>query len=396
MNRKIFIIGGGIGGLATAIALEKAGFKPTVFERAERLREVGAGLTLWSNAVKVLRWLGLEEQILAQSSEVKSMVTVDHRGGRLTETDLDLISQRAGAPSICVGRPELLRILVQSFDSSRVLLGHACVGFRQDASGVEVEFANGKREKCDLLIGADGIHSVIRAGLNGESPPRYAGYACWRGIANVKTYPVSESAVFFLLGSGSQIGLFPCGEEKIYWFATRNCARNEAEAPKESKDEILGFFREWHHRVNDVIEATPETEIVKNAIIDRPPCHTWAKGRVALLGDAVHATTPNLGQGACQALEDAVMLAESLSRNSDIETSIRRYETSRARRAAMVIQESWALGKVLQWQSPPAVWFRNAVLKLKLNKHRETKVFSELLSHDPLQFERLGADREGV
>jgi 2-polyprenyl-6-methoxyphenol hydroxylase-like FAD-dependent oxidoreductase len=378
---KAIVIGGGIGGLAAAVALPKVGMAVTVFERAPAIREVGAGLSLWSNAVTALRRLGLESRIVELGSPVERMQTVTASGQVLSEITIEELSRKAGAPSLCVHRADLLRTLAEALELSVIRTNARCVGFEQHSDVVTARFADGQSESGDLLLGADGIQSAIRAQLFGPSEPRYAGYTCWRGIAHFEHPDLPSGLSLFALGRGTQMGLSHCGPARIYWFVTQNAPAGTADPPGGHKHAVLTAFTGWHPMFRAVIEATDESAILKNDIIDRPPIRIWGVGRLTLLGDAAHPSTPNLGQGACQALEDAVVLADCLRQADGVISGLRSYEERRRRRTAWVTTQSWFLGKVFQWQNPIAIWLRNRSFRTKWGHRQALKLFENLVTY---------------
>jgi 2-polyprenyl-6-methoxyphenol hydroxylase-like FAD-dependent oxidoreductase len=379
---RALIIGGGIGGLATAVALGKVGIEAAVFERAPVIGEVGAGLSLWSNAVKALRRLGLDEEVVALGSLLDRAVTLTSQGKVLSELSLDGLSRRAGAPSICVHRADLQGCLVRAVPSERLHTARECVGFEEDEQGVTARFADGKAERGDFLIGADGIHSIVRRTLHGPSEPRYAGYGGWRGIVAFCHPDVPPGASILALGPGTQLGLAPCGPGRVYWFATRNEPLGGRDGPAGPKAELLDAIRGWWSPIREAIEATPESALRKDPILDRPPSRRWGRRRVSFVGDAIHATTPNLGQGACQAIEDAVVLADCLRDRSNVPASLREYERRRRDRTALVVRQSRALGNIFQWERPVLVRFREYLFGTRLASRQALGTFEKLLAYD--------------
>lgn len=373
---RALIAGGGIGGLAAAVALRRAGIDVLVLERAPRIEEVGAGLSLWANAMLALRSLGVEQRVAEAGSILTRAVTVTCTGKTIQNIDLDAINQKAGANSVCAHRADLQRALAEALPSNTIRTGTACTGFTQESDGISVLLENGGTERGDLLIGADGIRSVVRRQLLGDAAPRYAGYVALRGIAHASGWlPPGEQ--LFVQGRGVQVGVLPCGRDRTYWFATRNAAAGT----RWTKQQMLDLFRGWPEVVKAVAAATDEGAIVQSDVIDRPPSPRWGQGRVTLLGDAIHPTTPNLGQGACQALEDAVALGDCLAKQSSVEESLRAYESRRKRRTAMVTERSWRLGRMLQWENPAAAWVRDAFARTMLGRRAGTRMFEELLVH---------------
>ena len=369
---RVTVIGGGIGGLAAAVALRRTGIEAVVVEQVASIREVGAGLSIWSNAVNALRELGLDGTVVASASVLERHLTQTPAGQRISETQFGPLAKAAGAPSICIHRAVLQRILLDALPPSSVRTGARCSGFR-DATAI---LESGERIEADVLVGADGVSSVIRDGLHGAEAPRYAGYTCWRGIRRENGLRRGGSSLL-ILGAGSQFGLFPCGEGLLYWFLTKNAPPGS----KLTKGEVLALCRDWVAPAREVIDGTPEETILQNDILDRPPLAWWGRGNVTLLGDAAHATTPNLGQGACQALEDAVVLAHCLRGGLPIEAALRQYERSRIPRTTMVVRKSWETGKILQLDSRGLEEVRNWFMSTWLGERLGIQTFRRLLTY---------------
>ncbi len=369
---RVTIIGAGIGGLAAAVALRRVGIEALVIERATSIREVGAGLSLWSNAVNALRELDLEAAVIASASRIERSATRTPAGRLIAEHEFGPFIRAAGAPCICIHRVALQKILFEALPPSSVVAGQRCVGFDDSTARLE----SGERIESDVLVGADGISSVVREQLHGPKAPRYAGYTAWRGIRRDDGAPGGTSALL-IVGAGSQFGLWPCGEGKPYWFLTKN----SPPGTHQTKAEVLALCRDWPPEVAEVIDGTPEDAILQNDIVDRPPLRHWGLGSVTLLGDAAHASTPNLGQGACQALEDAVVLAHCLSKTSPPEAALREYERMRIPRTAAVVRDSWQTGKALQLDSRALESLRNWFLSTRLGERLGMRTFRDLLTH---------------
>lgn len=237
------------------------------------------------------------------------------------------------------------------------------MGFQQDDTRVQVHIADGQEVSGDLLLGADGIHSSIRAQLFGAAQPRYAGYTAWRGVAHITPRQWDEQMATETWGNGRRFGLVPLSQGRMYWFATLNTPEGMGDKETGRKLELLELFHTCHDPVPAVIEATDEADILHNDIYDRPPLHSWSKGRVALLGDAAHPMTPNMGQGACQAIENAVVLAACLTTEYTVASALYAYEMQRIKRANAVVQQSARIGPVAQWERPLAVKVRNTLFK---------------------------------
>jgi 2-polyprenyl-6-methoxyphenol hydroxylase-like FAD-dependent oxidoreductase len=357
---RAIIIGAGIGGLAAAIGLRRAGLDVAVYERAAALAEVGAGITLWPNAIKALRQLGLDDAI-------RAIGVLEGQGGIRTPRGMLLASGAAadlerefGAPTLAMHRADLHAALLEALGAEHVRLGTPCVGFDQGARSVTARFAGGISDSADLLIGADGLRSAVRAQLHGDQPPRYAGYTAWRAVLPFDHARLVAGETW---GAGARFGQVPLGDGRVYWFATENTRAGER-SPDGEKAALLRLFRGWHAPIEQLIAATPESDILRHDIFDRPPLRRWGAGRITLLGDAAHAMTPNLGQGACQAIEDAVVLMKQLGAGGDVPAALRAYEAARAPRTARLVRQSRQIGDVGQWQGPLSVAARDLLLRL--------------------------------
>ncbi len=269
--------------------------------------------------------------------------------------------RRFGLPTLAVHRADLLTALRDALPPDVIHLNAPCAGFTQDATGVAVQFANRSTVEGDVLIGADSLHSVVRTRLWGASKPRYAGYTGWRAITKFdhSRLPVGET-----WGCGARFGIIPMSQGRVYWFATKNAPEGERDGPMGRKQDLLDRFGSWHAPIGELIVATDEAAILRNDIYDRPPLRQWGQGCVTLLGDAAHPMTPNLGQGACQALEDAVVLSACLDPTTEVATALRQYEVQRMRRTTAIVRESRLIGAVGQWSNTWLCGFRNAAVRV--------------------------------
>jgi 2-polyprenyl-6-methoxyphenol hydroxylase-like FAD-dependent oxidoreductase len=360
---KAIIVGGGIGGLTGAIALGRAGVEAVVFERAGELREIGAAVTLWANATKALKKLGVYDAVREAGGADLGGEIRSWRGERISEISADQLRSNLGEANLAVHRADLQGALLAALPRGTVRLGSELLGFDQEGAGVVARFADGSEERGDLLLGADGIHSSVRARLFGRSAPRYAGYTAWRGVADVGNGLLPEEVGLNLWGRGSEFGLAGIGRGRFYWFVTRNAPEGEAEDAQGRKREVLHLLGGWYEPARAAVEATAASKILRNDIYDRDPLERWGAGRVTLLGDAAHPMTPNLGQGACQAIEDAVVLGECLGEGGEVVSSLRLYEARRIPRTADVVRRSRLAGRLLQLENPLLCRLRDAVAR---------------------------------
>ncbi|MBK9712471.1 MAG: FAD-dependent monooxygenase [Kouleothrix sp.] len=359
---RAIVVGGGIGGITAAIALRQAGVEATVYERAGELREVGAGLAVWQNAVYALGRLGLADKVRAQAVPDLGGALRSWRGETLV--DLTPLNRGAGAPalSLVIHRADLLAILREELGAAQVRLGAELVGFSQDAGGVTARFADGHEARGDLLVGADGLGSAVRAQLFGRQKPRYSGYSAWRAVVEFDP-ALARAAAGETWGRGARFGIAPMSGGRVYWFASLNSPAGARVPEGRRKATLLERFRGWHAPVEALIDATDEAAILHHDIHDRPPLRRWSVGRVTLLGDAAHPMTPNLGQGACQAIEDGLALADALAAGGEIAAALRGYEARRVGRTSAIVRQSRQVGWVGQWQSAPACELRDFLAK---------------------------------
>lgn len=348
----ILVAGAGPGGLTAALALQRAGFEVQCWERAPELRTVGAGISLQINAMRVMSALGVADDLCARGAVFGSAEISDHRDRTIQIMPLDRLMQQYGAPGIGIHRGELSRTLAERLAAGTIVFGRAVAEIEQDDDGVTVRDQDGATLRVDAVIGADGIHSAVRRALFGDTPIRYAGYTCWRGIAPVVA-PGGPTHSIERWGPGQRFGSVPLGSSTTYWFATENAPAGGSDGG-DLAAELQHRFREFSPQVLALLTSTPVDAILRNDIVDFAPLPSWTRGRVTLLGDAAHAMTPNLGQGACQAIEDAIVLAATLREHGIVE-GLPRYEAQRRPRTTQLTIDSWRFGSMAQ--------LRNGVLR---------------------------------
>ncbi|SHL49552.1 FAD-dependent monooxygenase [Hymenobacter psychrotolerans] len=362
----IIIIGGGIGGLAAAHALLRLGHTVHVYEAAPELREVGAGLVLGANAMRALSELGLHDAIRPHGVPVTRLDLREQSGRLLQTADTSVFTQRLGFDNLGIHRAELQRALLAELPAGTVQLGCALERFEEEATGVKVWFADGSSATADALLAADGIHSRVRRQLLPSATPRYAGYTCWRAVADAASLglPAGESCEVWG-NSGRRFGYVPVGEGRVYWFACLNSPQPHSSTFRayhlaDLQREFAGFPAP----IPDLLHLTRADRLLWNDILDLRPLSHLAYGRVLLLGDAGHATTPNLGQGAGMAVEDAAVLARCMAAHPALPAAFRRFEQRRLPRTTRIVRTSWQLGRVGQLENPLLTSLRNTVMRL--------------------------------
>ena len=356
---NIGIVGGGIGGIAAALALRRAGIDAVVYEKAPRLHEVGAGMMLWPNATRVLRELGLLENVLAHSGPNTHFLVRASSGKVLMRIALG----RFDVPAVCIRRADLLAILLAALPGECVCLGSELHHLEQSKGKVRLHFKNGCVEEHDAVVGADGIRSRVRTELFGASDLIYRGYTVWRGLARYDGNAVTPGCNSETWGTGKRFGILNTGHGRFTWYATANVPPHHLDAPCGRKRELQQMFAGWHAPIADFLDATEEDAILKNSARDCTPLHRWGHEMVTLLGDAAHPCTPNLGQGGCMALEDALVLVKSVRTEPDLRTAFRRYELLRRQRTRHIQARSLLMGQIGQWENPLLVAGRGIVTR---------------------------------
>ena len=357
-RNKAIIVGGGIGGLATAIALEKIGWDYVLLEQSPQIREVGASISIWNNGIHCLKELGVKALFKEKAIFINEAVVQNHYGDVLTNMDFSNSKKHFKILFSTIHRADLINILLQPIPPKKIILNSKVRSFSEDTTGITVQLDCHKKFKGDFLIGADGIHSTIRKKLGDERTLRYAGYTCWRGIVKIRGSFLSKETSILGIGPKSFYGLAWLKNGKLFWFAA---VSTPPDSSKELKLNILKeAFSIWPNSIKEVINRTPSDSIIRNDIYDLPPIKKWGKGRCTLIGDAAHPTTPNLAQGGGMALEDAVELAHSLLKHSYIEQALRAFEKKRYARTTAIVRDSKRFGEMSLWHHPLLVKIRNS------------------------------------
>ncbi len=372
---RVIIIGGGIGGLTAAIALRKAGIESHVYERASALREVGAGIGVMANALRALDALGVGDRLRSQGLAAM-------QGGLRDPTGKALLAMPMQADAVAVmHRAELLAELARHVEPDRLHLDCECVSFKQGPEGVTALFRDGETAHGDALIGADGLRSVIRTGLFGNQTIRYAGYTAWRSVVEFEA--PDKRMITETWGRGRRFGIVPMSHGLVYWFAVQNAVEGERDPDGKSKEVLARLFRGWHQPIEGLIAAAQPDSILRNDVYDMEPLPRWSDRRVTLIGDAAHPMTPNLGQGGCQAIEDAVVLAACLKTNATVEGALVAYERRRMARTKEIVVRSRRLGAVAQAENAVICALRNAAMRATPASLAAKQTLA-LLDFDPL------------
>jgi 2-polyprenyl-6-methoxyphenol hydroxylase-like FAD-dependent oxidoreductase len=361
-DQTAIIVGAGIGGLTLAAGLQHAGVQVTVLEQAGELVPVGAGLTLQPNAIIALRRMRLDGPVIEAGTVLHSATIYDADG-----TPLLALSQRrseqllaaVGAPAVGIHRATLQRVLLDAVAPETVRLGVTVSGLSDD--GHTVVTAHGEQLTADIVIGADGIDSTIRTALRGREPVRYSGYYCWRGVGPLGGFGPHWAGEFW--GQGRRFGGCAIDGDRLYWFATAN-------GPPDGSDHYgarlaaLDVVADFAPDVITAVARTPALAVFRTDIADREPITTWGFGPMTLLGDAAHPMTPNLGQGACQAIEDAAELSAWVASMGACPAALRQYERRRVPRANATVLAARRAGELGQVSGGVAVATRRKAARL--------------------------------
>lgn len=331
MRDPIVIIGGGIGGLTAAIALQQRDVPCVVYERAPALNEIGAGVALWPATLRVLDRFGLGDAVRELAGPWKVGGVLRDDGTPVVTYTVEEFSRVLGEPTAGVHRGELQAVLLGALPDEVVRTSHECASVSVEGDRARVQFVNGSEVVAPVVIGADGRRSRVRASVFGDRPLHDLKAMGWRGTAPIGGDLGWGDFAGELWGDTGRFGILPISRNRVTWFSAVKRPHSD-----DHRQEILDRFGHWMPPIRELVEATPDDAIWFDRIDDRFPTRRWVKGPVALLGDAAHPMSPDLGQGACQAIMDAAVLAEEIERGPDIRAALRRYERRRRLRAGAV------------------------------------------------------------
>lgn len=354
MKKKVAIIGGGIAGLTFARCLSNNDYEIHIFEKKQAFGEIGAAISVFPNALCVMDEIGLLDNILNTSGKFENVFLKTYKGNILSKS-----TPKSDYPVICIHRADLHRILLTDINAFL----HIDSGVKQltnlDNGQVEIIFENGDVSVFDAVIGADGIHSVVRKYIINDGDPIFRGYNIWRGIVETN-FDIGYASETY--GKGQRVGIVPIKDGVYGWWATCNEAFLQDDSPEGTKPKLKRLFGNWHHPISELIENTEH--IIKNSLSDRVPHKGWTKGNITLIGDAAHPTTPNLGQGGCMAIEGAYLLAKCINKYGLSAKAYDIYENHQFPRSKTIVNESLKLGKIGQISNPSLIALRNFFFKI--------------------------------
>jgi FAD-dependent urate hydroxylase len=382
---KAIVIGAGIGGLTAGIALAQAGYEVEIYDRVAELRPVGAGISLWSNGVKVLNRLGLGQEIAAIGGRMQRMEYRAQTGELWNQIDLMPLAQQVGQQPYPVARRDLQTMLLRAFPGE-VHLNHQCVAVEEDEMGVTAIFANGHRVQGDILVAADGIRSELRQYVLGETiQPQYGGYINWNGLVAADADLAAADTWVIYVGEHKRASMMPVGGDRFYFFFDVPLPADTPAQPEEYQTQLRQYFQGWDKPVQRLIDRLNPIETARPVIHDVGPITKYVRGRVALLGDSAHATCPDLGQGGCQAMEDAWVLTNYLtSTNISVMDALARYEKERMARANAVVVKARSRAEQIHGADPAVTqtWYE----QLKLEQPQDVRnAIAKTILGGPLQ-----------
>lgn len=358
---KGIIVGGGIGGLTLGVALHQAGIEATVYEAVPEIKPVGAGILLGTNAMQVMRALGLEEEIKAVGQPVLNGGVADEKANILQNMPLETLAKHFGVGTQAIHRGRLQQVLINALPEDKLVIGKKA---KSVLNGIrpQVIFEDNTTVEADFLIGADGINSVVRQAIFPHIQPRYANQTCWRGVIKMVLPAEKRAQVKEMWSKQGRFAAIQIAEDLVYWFAVQKTTADGKDNIETLHDDLIKTFGHFD-MAKEIISATPKNKIMRNDLSDLPPTKTWHKGNIGLVGDAIHATTPNLGQGGAQAIEDGLALARCFAKHQDLESIFLAYENLRVKKANFVIEQSRIFGKIAHWENTWAIGLRNFTLK---------------------------------
>lgn len=358
----VLIVGAGIGGLAAALALRRGGLSVRVLERAADARELGFALLLAPNAMAALRSLGLAEEVRAAGAVLRRGEMRKPGGAVLRRLDTTAVSAALGEDSVSILRPALHGALLRAVGGESLTLGARVTGFRPDGAGVVAQCEGGREERGRLLIGADGVTSAVRSALHpGEGAPRRSGLLAVRGVARNAVQELGGVSAAQYFGRGLEAGLSQSSATDVYWFLSMRAPAPGAElSARALLERPLAAF---HKTFRAIVAATSDADLRVDELWERTPLKVWSQGPVTLLGDAAHPMLPHAGQGAAQALEDAVALGRALQRHGLGEEALRRYEQLRLPRTRTITELARRNARMTALTSRMSCWLRDMAVR---------------------------------
>jgi 2-polyprenyl-6-methoxyphenol hydroxylase-like FAD-dependent oxidoreductase len=371
---EIMIVGGGIAGITTAIALQKRGFSAHVYERTSRPETDGAGIWVPPNAMQVLDGLGIAGTVYREGKSIERFELCDRNGTLLQSIDLERTRSETAHTIVSIHRARLHEILTEALQPDTLHYGYRLDGFRESLRSITAVFDRGEREGA-LLVGADGTHSTVRRILFPSVTPRYAGQTCYRGVTRLQMPEELSSLTRETWGGPNRIGFSAISDSEVYWFAPITAPEGSPD-PRNPRDYLTDLYASFPAPIPKIVRTTLRENIIRTDLEDLPPLPSWSIGRVVLLGDAAHAMTPNLGQGGAQAIEDALALADAVAHHGTaaFRVALRAFEDSRKEYVERLSRDARRFGALAHLGPRLLQIARNTAVRLVPRSYKQRRI----------------------
>ena len=351
---SISIIGGGIGGLTLGNFLKQHNIDFKIYESAPEIKAVGAGIAMAGNAMQIFDKLGLKEKIEKAGTKMHALIITDENLKTISKTDVMKLGNKYKVCNIAIHRADLQKILSENI-SEHIILNKR-LSTIEKKENYHLTFEDKTEIESEIVFGADGVKSLVRNQILKSGEIRNAGQKCWRGILQTEIPEKYSHNAYEMWGKGKRFGFVKLSENILYWYALVN------EKFYSDDIDLLETFREFHPDILEMIAETYKDQIILNDIIDIKPMNNWSADNLCLIGDAAHATTPNMGQGGCQAVEDAYVIAKLSESEKDWNIVFSQFEKIRKEKVHHIVNTSWTLGKVAQWENFTSI--RNSIFRV--------------------------------
>ena len=358
MNEVITIIGAGIGGLTMGLILKQNGIPFQLFESATAIQPIGAGIIIANNAMQVYKKLAIHHKIETVGNKVNALSITDNNFNILSTFDVATFEKKYHVYNVAIHRADLQQILADEIGRKHIHLSKKIEKIEKINAGFQLYFEDGSAQTSKYVIAADGIKSTVRDSLFEKGKLRNAHQPCWRGVCEIELPEHYTHEALEAWHKGKRFGFVKINKNEVYWYALINEDNSDKkEIP------LTERFKEFHPQILEIIKTTLPEKIFFSEIIDLKPIKKWHQKNICLIGDAAHATTPNLGQGACQAIEDTYIIGKLISNGYSLNDAFKAYNTIRLKKAHKVVNTSWLLGKIAHWENPIICNIRNFCLK---------------------------------
>lgn len=339
---SISIVGGGIGGLTLGNFLKQQNIDAKIYESAPEIKPVGAGIAMAGNAMQIFDKLGLKEKIENAGTKMHALIITDEKLKTISKTDVLKLESKYNVCNIAIHRADLQKILSENITENITL--NKRLKKIEKKENYHLTFQDKTKIESEIVFGADGVKSLVRNQILKSGEIRNARQKCWRGILQTEIPEKYSNNAYEMWGKGKRFGFVKIRENTLYWYALVN------EKFYSENIDLLKEFRDFHPDILEMISKTQSENIILNDIIDLKPMNNWTTENLCLIGDSAHATTPNMGQGGCQAVEDAYVIAKLLEKEKDWNKMFSQFEKIRKEKVHHIVNTSWTIGNIAQWE----------------------------------------------